>query len=125
VKIDANTLLTQVQSNATQAAEDQEIRSFEEKLRAAAASGDKGALEKVASDFESLFVRQLMKTMRSSGATEGFIEKSHARTVFEEMLDEELADKIGGAKGLGIADMIIRYLRSEEEEASGGFDLKG
>lgn len=125
MKIDANALLNQVQATTKNETDEQEIRGFEEKLRAAAASGDDKALEKVASDFESLFVRQLMKTMRASGTTEGFIEKSHARTVFEEMLDEELADKIGGAKGIGIADMIIRYLRTEEEQDNSGFDLKG
>lgn len=125
MKIDAQALLTQMESQMESKSAADEAAGFKEKLKEAAASGDREALEKVAADFESLFVHQILKSMRQSGGTEGFIEKSHARKIFEEMFDEKMAERIGGVGDMGIAKMIVDSFEKEEENIQPSFDEKG
>lgn len=72
------------------------------------------ALQKACKDFESFFVSQLMKQMRSTIPQGGFLEDSRAVQLYREMLDESLSDVVADSpQGIGIADML--YKRVSEE----------
>ena len=80
-----------------------------------AASGLTPAQEKQlresAQDFESLFLSQMMASMRKSIDSEGLIPQSNGEAMFTQMLDGEYAKQstVRGT-GLGIADMVYAQL---------------
>lgn len=64
-------------------------------------------LRKAAEHFESLFVQTLMKSMRQTVPTSELTGGSGMDT-YRQMLDEAMADRVGGRGGLGIAEMVTR-----------------
>ncbi len=64
-------------------------------------------LHQAAEHFESLFVQTLMKTMRQTVPTSELTGGGEMDT-YKQMLDEAMADRIGGSGGLGIAEMVTR-----------------
>jgi Rod binding domain-containing protein len=68
-------------------------------------------LDRAAQEFESLFVQTLLKSMRSTVMNSDLIDNQGEMNTYKQMLDEEMADKIGGSGGLGIADMVARQFK--------------
>lgn len=60
---------------------------------------------RVARQFESIFVTQLLKEMRASGQLQ---KKGLGQETFTGMLDEKLGDVVTKSRGLGIADLLMR-----------------
>jgi len=87
-----------------------DVRSLDA-LRAKAGSDPKGAVREAAKAFETLFMQELMKSMRASTLSSGMLdnEGSHLGT---EMLDSQLASKMTGLPG-GLSDMIARQLERQ------------
>lgn len=72
-------------------------------------------LLKAAQGFEAIFVRQLMKTMRTSLPGEGIFGKGSAGEIYGDMMDNAVAEVISKRGSLGIADVIYRQLVHEDE----------
>jgi len=77
-------------------------------LRRAAASDPKKAAHQVATQFEALFVQQVLKGMRDAGPKSGLMDSDEQKT-YREMLDQQLAQKIS-AGGTGLAGVIERQI---------------
>ena len=75
---------------------------------------DEVALQKVAKQFESMFVSLLFKNMRQANAVfeEGNMGHSPAEKMYRDLYDQQLSVDIAAGRGLGIADMVYRQLRS-------------
>ena len=72
-----------------------------------AASAQKAQLEKTAKQFEAIFLRQMIGTMRQSGGGEGIFDSS-ATDQFRDMSDARTADTMAEKGALGIAEMLLR-----------------
>ncbi len=73
-------------------------------------------LEKVAEQFESLFIDIWLKQMRAANANlggENYLNSDAVKTQ-QEMLDHQLAIHLGENGGFGLAKMITQQLGSEE-----------
>ena len=66
-------------------------------------------LKSLANQFESIFVHQLLKSMRSTVQKTGLFD-SHATNMYESLHDEEIAKLMTEQKGIGLADVIYRDL---------------
>ena len=66
------------------------------------------ALQKVAQQFEALFVNMLLKSMREATPKDGLFDSQQTQ-FFTQMHDQQLAQKIS-TKGIGIADMMVQQL---------------
>lgn len=66
--------------------------------------------------FESIFVHQLLKSMRSTVQKSGLLE-SHASEMFESMYDQELANIMSQKRSMGLADMVYKDLVRLEQKA--------
>ena len=66
------------------------------------------ALQKVAQQFEALFVNMLLKSMREATPKDGIFDSQQTQ-FFTQMYDQQLAQKIS-TKGIGIADMMVQQL---------------
>jgi peptidoglycan hydrolase FlgJ len=82
-------------------------------LRMPAKAHDPAALRKVAQEFESLLVAQLMKSMRSASFGDKLFE-SESTKVFTGMLDQQYAQELSRRPGLGLADLIVRQVEQLE-----------
>ncbi|MDN3919808.1 flagellar assembly peptidoglycan hydrolase FlgJ [Roseateles violae] len=80
-------------------------------LRAAAARDPKSSIKEAAKQFESLFMQEVMKSMRASTLSTGMLENS-ATQMGTEMLDTQFAGKLTGLPG-GLSDAIQRQLQRQ------------
>lgn len=79
-----------------------------EALRVAAADRDPRAIGKTASQFESLFAQQLVKSMRQAGVGDPLFPGQSQ--VYRDLYDQEIAKRLTQGKGLGLQPMIRRAL---------------
>jgi|GEM_PF-947642 len=75
----------------------------------AAGDGD-AALREAVREFEALFIHHIIKGMRRTVPEGGLFEKSFAREVYEDMMDQETAKSMASAGGIGLADLLYDQL---------------
>jgi flagellar protein FlgJ len=80
-------------------------------LRAKAQADPKGALKAAAKQFESLFMNELLKSMRAATPASGMLDNEGSR-LGTEMLDTQLANQLAGMPG-GLSDVILRQLERQ------------
>ncbi len=79
-------------------------------LKRAAAKNDPTALRKVAQQFESLFTRMMLKSMRDAVGTDPIF-GSDQEKMYQGMYDDQLALQLSKGRGVGLADMLVRQLQ--------------
>jgi len=80
-------------------------------LRGSAARDPKAAIRETAKQFESLFMNELMKSMRASTLSSGMLDNEGGKMATE-MLDTQFATKMSGLPG-GLSDVIARQLERQ------------
>ncbi|MBI5509027.1 MAG: peptidoglycan DD-metalloendopeptidase family protein [Deltaproteobacteria bacterium] len=78
----------------------------------AAGAADRAATRRVAREFESLLLNEVMKSMRRT-VPESPLGEGLAGEIFTGMLDETFADALAGGAGLGLADLLAAQLTPE------------
>jgi peptidoglycan hydrolase FlgJ len=81
-----------------------------EKLKASANGNDPSTLRQVAKQFESLFARMLIKSMRDAVGKDPIFGSDQAQT-YQGMFDDQLSLDLTRGRGLGLADMLMRQLQ--------------
>lgn len=74
------------------------------------ASTDKKALKKSCQDFEAIFIQSLFKAMRKTVPEGGLFDKDNATSMFEEMLDQEIASTMARTQSIGITDRMYHQM---------------
>ena len=92
-------------------------------LRASAASDPKGAVREAAKQFESLFMNELMKSMRASTMQSGMLDSTGGQ-VSTEMLDTQFASQLSGRRG-GLSEAIMKQLERQMGLAPGPIPVTG
>jgi peptidoglycan hydrolase FlgJ len=87
-------------------------------LRSTAARNPKAAIKDAAKQFETLFMQELMKSMRQASMSSGMLDNEGSK-MGTEMLDQQFATQMTGMPG-GLADAIARQL----ERQMGGATLE-
>jgi peptidoglycan hydrolase FlgJ len=90
-----------------------------EKLKAGARTDDPNAVRQVAKQFESLFARMLIKSMRDAVGKDPIFGSDQAQT-YQGMFDDQLSLELTKGKGLGLADMLMRQLQRTGTAAAPG-----
>ena len=81
-------------------------------MKRAAAQNDPAALRKVAQQFESMFTRMMLKSMRDASGKDPMF-GSDQEEMYQGMADDQLAVQLSKGKGLGLADMLVRQLQKQ------------
>lgn len=68
-------------------------------------------LRNTSREFESLFVQQLYKSMRKTVPKDKWLNGGLKQDIFQDMLYEQYAKETSQAGGLGLGDMVYRYLK--------------
>lgn len=64
--------------------------------------------EKVAQQFESMLVKQMIDSMWSTVPKQGLLSGSQEEALYRDMLNEALANSISEGKGMGVKDVIFK-----------------
>jgi peptidoglycan hydrolase FlgJ len=99
-------------------------------LKRGAASQDPAAIRKVAEQFESMFTRMMLKSMRDAVGTDPMF-GSDQQQMYQGMADDQLSVQLSKGKGLGLADMLVRQLQkmgvpgagADKNKAAGGLAI--
>jgi flagellar protein FlgJ len=92
-------------------------------LKSKAATDPRAAVRDAAKQFESLFMNELMKSMRSTTLSTGMLDNSGS-SMGTEMLDSQLATQMSGMKG-GLSDAIARQLERQMGLSPGPYPVTG
>jgi peptidoglycan hydrolase FlgJ len=84
-------------------------------LKKGARTNDPEALRQVAKQYESLFARMMIKSMREAVGKDPIFGSDEEQT-YQEMYDDQLSLEMTKGHGLGLADMLVRQL----QKLSGG-----
>ena len=84
-------------------------------LKRGAKADDPEALRAVAKQYESMFARMMIKSMREAVGKDPMF-GSDEESSYQDMYDDQLSIEITKGKGLGLADMLVRQL----QKLSGG-----
>lgn len=68
-------------------------------------------LQKACTEFESIFINHMLKTMRASVDEGGLIENSNAGQIIKSMFDDNLSRGIAQGGGIGLAKIMFEYLK--------------
>jgi flagellar protein FlgJ len=86
-------------------------------LKSRAATDPRGAVREAAKAFETLFMQELVKSMRASTMSSGLLDNEGSQ-LGTEMLDGQLATKLAGMPG-GLSEAIARQLERQMGLAPG------
>lgn len=67
------------------------------------------AVRGVAQQFEALFLSMMLKSMRDATPQDGLLDSDQTR-LYNQFMDQTLAQKLSSGKGIGLADVIARQL---------------
>ena len=81
-------------------------------LRADAAKNPNAALEEVAAQFESIFLQQMLKSMRDATIKSDLFDSSQMDT-YQSMADQQLAVSLAENGGIGLARMMVEQMQSK------------
>jgi peptidoglycan hydrolase FlgJ len=110
---------------ATSAADTYTDFSGLQALKRSAAKNDPTAIRKVAQQFESMFTRMMLKSMRDTVGTDPIFGSDEEKT-YQGMYDDQLALQLSKGRGLGLADMLVKQLqRSADASAAGAGTAAG
>lgn len=73
------------------------------------------SIRKVAEQFESMFVKMMMKTMRQTNELFGkdnFLNSSEGK-MYQDMLDNQMSVNMSSGRGIGLADTLYRQLMQQ------------
>jgi len=87
-------------------------------LKARAGQDAKGSLSEVARQFESLFMGQMLKSMRQASLGEGILDSDQS-LFYRDMFDQQLALHLSESGGMGLAAAIERQLGGAEGSPAG------
>jgi flagellar protein FlgJ len=68
-------------------------------------------LEKACSEFESIFITYMLKSMRSAVTEDGLFGNSNESKIIRSMFDENLAIGMAKGNGMGLGKMLFESLK--------------
>ncbi len=68
-------------------------------------------LERTCSEFESIFITYMLKSMRSAVTEDGLLGNSNESKIIRSMFDENLALSMAKGQGMGLGKMLFESLK--------------
>lgn len=87
---------------------------LQRKIEGAVDNNKDKELMDVCKDFESMFIHMMLKEMRKTIPDGGFVEKSTATKIFEDMFDEEISKEVSKSdEGIGLAKVLYDQFKRQ------------
>jgi flagellar protein FlgJ len=85
---------------------------------------DEEKLKKACMDFESLFIHQMLKSMRQTISKTNLFGEGPAEEIFQSLFDQELSRSLVNREGLGLGKMLHYQMLQRLRNPSPVTDLK-
>lgn len=85
------------------------------KLKAQARKDSPEAVKEVAKQFESIFLNNVLKSMREAKLADGALDNEQSK-FYNDMYDQQLAVHLSGSPGVGLADLIAKQLSPDKNK---------
>ncbi|TAK64313.1 flagellar assembly peptidoglycan hydrolase FlgJ [Methylobacter sp.] len=85
------------------------------KLKGQARKESPEALKEVAKQFESIFLNNVLKSMREAKLADGAMDNNQSK-FYNDMYDQQLAVHLSGSPGVGLADLIVKQLSHDKSK---------
>jgi len=82
-------------------------------LKQSAKTGSPDAMRGAATQFEAMFINQMMKSMRDATPQEGVMDNQQTK-MFTSMLDQQMSQNMA-KRGMGLADVLVRQLSAQTD----------
>lgn len=82
--------------------------------RSVETSEDNKKLLKSCKEFESMFVKQMLNSMKKTVNKSGFIKENMGEKIFDDMLYDEYSKSMTETSGFGIAQMMYKQLAADK-----------
>jgi len=83
------------------------------KLKGQARKESPEAVKEVAKQFESIFINNVLKSMREAKLADGAMDSDQSK-FYNDMYDQQLAVHLSGSPGVGLADLIVKQLSHDK-----------
>jgi peptidoglycan hydrolase FlgJ len=77
-------------------------------------NGSSEKLKKACSDFESIFINYMLKSMRTAVSEDGILENNNEGQIIQSMFDENLAGAMTKGGGMGLGRMLYESFKPQE-----------
>ncbi len=77
-------------------------------------SADDAKLKEACSDFESIFIKQMLDSMRKTVQKTGLNDGGYAEELYQDMLYDQYAEKMAQTAHLGVAELMYRQLSTTQ-----------
>jgi flagellar protein FlgJ len=94
-----------------------------QRLKVQAQADPAAARGEVARQFESIFLGQMLKSMRAAGGGSGGITDSKQSLFYREMYDQQVAVQLAKSRGTGLAAVIERQLGGQASAPGAGMQI--
>jgi flagellar protein FlgJ len=75
---------------------------------------DEEKLRKACTDFEAIFLNQILRAMRQTVPHGGFLKEGPEKDIFQSFFDQELSRSLAERKGIGLGEMMFRQMKGRE-----------
>jgi len=82
-------------------------------------------LRRACSEFESIYITQMLKTMRSTLVEDGPLGNSHESKIMKSMFDENLAQGVARGGGIGLGRALFEKLKEIDPGPAPALEGKG
>ena len=79
-------------------------------------TGDDEKLKKASGDFEAIFIKQMLDSMRKTINKTSLLGGGMAEDIFEDMLYDKYAEKMSKTANFGLKEMLYRQLNPNSSE---------
>ena len=76
---------------------------------------DEEKLRKACTDFELIFLNQILQAMRQTVPHGGFLKEGPEKDIFQSLFDQELSRSLAQRKGMGLGEMMFRQMKGREK----------
>lgn len=101
-------------NSANQAKLDAQLKAAQE----AKAAKEDAKLREACEGFEAMFLKMMYKEMRSTVPDNELFGTSNGEKIMQDMLDTQMIDNISAGGGVGLADMMYKQLKLDEQAKS-------
>lgn len=77
-------------------------------------SEDDKKLKESCQEFEAIFIKQMLNSMKKSVNKSGLIKESMGEKIFDDMLYDEYAQNMSKSSSFGIAEMMYKQLAAQK-----------
>jgi len=76
---------------------------------------DREKLKKACEEFESLFIFQMLKSMRQTIPQTGFLGNGSEKDIYQSLLDQELSKNMAKRNVMGLGELVYKQMIEREE----------